>query len=312
MGENGTTPLQQLHRRLARKRKVDLMLEDLQTQLTELENDTVFLYEAYLAEEEELQRLEGESFSALLYRLMGTLEEKQAQGRAELFAAAMKYETAQRQLEDVQAHIAALLQEQATCADAENRFTAAFQAERQRLSEEDPQKAAELLAIEHRIAAAEAEMHEVEEAISVGQRVLSFIDTAAEELSSAEGWSTFDLLGGGLVADMVKHNKLEHAQNDIYDLQQLLRRYRTELADVNMDTEIRLEIGDFLRFADFFFDDIFSGITVLDRIVSAQQQLSTAENRVLDIQQRLSDSLEHFREEAENLRRQRETLVVGG
>ena len=100
MSETGTT-LQQLHRQLARKRKVDLMLEDLQTQLTELEEEAAYLHEAYLAEEDDLQRLEGESFSALLYRLMGTLEEKRSQSEAELYAAAMKYETAQRQLEDV-------------------------------------------------------------------------------------------------------------------------------------------------------------------------------------------------------------------
>ena len=155
-------------------------------------------------------------------------------------------------------------------------------------------------------------MHEVEEALGVGRQVLALIDAAAEELSSAEGWSTFDLLGGGLIADMVKHSRLDHAQDNIYELQHLLRSYRTELADVNMDTDIRLEIGDFLRFADYVFDDVFSGITVLDRIVSAQRRLSETENRVLDIQQRLGSSLEHFREEAAKLRRQHESLVVGG
>ena len=306
-----TTRLQELHRRLARKRKVDLMLQDLQEQLSDLEEEVAFLSEAYLAEQEDVQRLEGEGFMALLYRLLGMLEERQAREEAEAYAAAMKYETASRQLEDVQKHIADLLREQAECADAEAEFSAAFQAERQRLASEDPRKAAELLAAEHRIAAIEAEMHEVEEALAVGETVLQLIDAAAEELSSAEGWSTFDLLGGGLMTDLVKHNKLDHAQHDIYLLQEQLRRYRTELADVTMDTDIRLEIGDFLRFADYFFDDLFSSLAVLDRIVSAQQHLSKAEDQVLDVQYRLQGALDAFREEQEKLKTQRESLVVG-
>ena len=309
---NGSTAsLQELHRCLARKRKVDLMLEDLQTQLTELEDETVYLYEAYLAEQEEAQRLEGESFSALLFRLLGKLGEKQELSRAELYAAAMKYETALHQQEEVQAHIAALLREQAEHADAEALFTAAFQEERRRLSAEEPQKAAELLALEQREAALEAEMHEAEEAFAVGRRVLAVIDAAAEALSDAENWSTFDLLGGGLIADMVKHERLEYAQGDICILQEQLRSYRTELADVSMDAEIRLEVGEFLRFADVFFDDIFSGITVLDHIVSAQRQLSRAEEQVLDVQHRLGESLEKFRGELEKLKTRREELVVG-
>ncbi len=306
-----TVSLQELHRRLARKRKVELMLEDLRAQLAELEDGTAYLYEAYLAEQEDVHRLEGESFSALLFRLLGKLEEQQEQNRAELYAASMKYETALRQQEEVQAHMAALLREQADYADAEERFAAAFQQERQRLAAEEPQKAAELLALEQRMASTETEIREVEEARSAGSRVLGMIDAAAEDLSSAEGWSTFDLLGGGLIADMLKHGRLEHAQGDICILQEQLRSYRTELADVSMDAEVRLEVGEFLRFADMFFDDIFSGITVLDHIISAQRQLSQAEERVLDVQHRLGITAERLSEELEKMKARREELVVG-
>lgn len=73
-----------------------------------------------------------------------------------------------------------------------------------------------------------------------------------DDLSSAKDWSTWDLLGGGLVSDMMKYDRLDKVQNNIKELQHALRSFRTELADLKgrISADISVEMGSFLQFAD--------------------------------------------------------------
>ena len=88
----------------------------------------------------------------------------------------------------------------------------------------------------------------------------------------AENWGTWDLLGGGFVADIVKHDKLDSAQEQVERLQVQLRRFGTELADVAEFAGMQVRIEGFLRFADYFFDDLFSAWAVLDRVGRSKEQ----------------------------------------
>lgn len=309
--EAQTTRLQELQKQLARKRKIDAMLEDLRAQAAALEEETAALREACAAGQADADRLaEGASFSSLLYSLLGKLEEKREKEEAEACAAAMKYETARRQLEEVRRHTETLRREQAAYAAAEEAFRAAFAEERQRLSREDPGRGAELLAAESRLAAISVELREVDEALAVGRDALRALDGIDASLEKAEGWGTRDLPGGGLLTDLAKHSPLDSARSAVYELQELLRRYRTELSDVALNADIRLEVGDFLRFADYFFDDIFSGLAVPDRIHSAQGQLSSVRLQAEEVQELLKELRRSLLEEEQRLSRKREELVL--
>ena len=96
-----------------------------------------------------------------------------------------------------------------------------------------------------------------------------------ELLSSAANLGAWDLLGGGVLADCLKHSRLDEAQSCIHALQVQLGRFEQELADVKLSGGIMLEVGGFLRFADIFVDDIFSGAMVLGRIRDARGQVSS-------------------------------------
>lgn len=307
-----TGELQLLHRQLARRRKLDLMLEDLRSQLTELEDEETFLHEAYLAEEEGVQRGGDESFSALLERLLRRVEQHRTVSEAELCAAAMKAECTARQLSDVQAHLAALLREKERYAGAEAALTAAFQAQRQRLAATGPQRAAELLALEQRIAATEAELREVEEAQVAGARVLAAVENAARRLSGAEGWGGVDLLSSGphtVAAAFAGRSGSVPVENGVYAMQEMLRSYRTELADVELEAGLRMKVDGFLRFADGVFDDLFAASSAWDPVRGAEQRLADAAEQVQAVQDHLAASQERYCAEAARLREQRQRLA---
>ena len=99
-------------------------------------------------------------------------------------------------------------------------------------------------------------MEEVREAAYAGERALSSLKIAQSELSSAKSWGIVDLLGGGLITDMIKHSKMDRASSYMETAKHDLGVFQRELKDVTMHADFQIDVGGFLKFADFFFDGI--------------------------------------------------------
>jgi len=80
-------------------------------------------------------------------------------------------------------------------------------------------------------------------------------------------------MGGGLMADLAKYEELDDAQEQIEQLQVELRRFKTELSDVEITADLQVTVDSFLKFADFFFDGLFADWAVLDHINQAQSRV---------------------------------------
>ena len=75
--------------------------------------------------------------------------------------------------------------------------------------------------------------------------------------------------------DQAKRN-MEQAKYD-------LRSFRRELNDVNMACNLNINTGDFLSFADYFFDGFVVDWVVQDRINNAKRQVEEAIRRTESI-----------------------------
>ena len=95
---------------------------------------------------------------------------------------------------------------------------------------------------------------EKREAIEAGQRALSSLRTAKENLNSAKNWGLVDMFGGGFFSTMLKHSKMDQARQNMEQAKYDLRNFSRELNDVNMACNLNINTGDFLSFADYFFD----------------------------------------------------------
>lgn len=134
------------------------------------------------------------------------------------------------------------------------------------------------------------ELQEIREAIDAGRQALNCLYTAKEKLNSAKNWGLFDLFGGGFITDMVKHSKMNDASRCMEDAKYHLRRFQKELRDINTVMEIRLDVGEFLSFADFFFDGLVADYLVQSRISDARSQVDEAIQQVKNILVRLEAS----------------------
>jgi hypothetical protein len=129
---------------------------------------------------------------------------------------------------------------------------------------------------------------EKREAVDAGYRALQSLRSAQAELNSAKNWGLVDLLGGGLISGLVKHSKMDNAQRYMEQAKYDLSNFSRELNDVNMACNLNIDVGDFLSFADFFFDGFVADWLVQDRINEARRQVEDAIRRVQEIIRQLS------------------------
>ena len=121
---------------------------------------------------------------------------------------------------------------------------------------------------------------EVWEAIAAGERALQSLQETRASLESAGGWGFFDILGGGLISSLIKHSKMSDAQDSLNRAKMDLAGFSRELADVQDLQGLDIQVGDFLTFADFFFDGLLADLLVQSKIQQAKDAVDNAIARV--------------------------------
>lgn len=117
---------------------------------------------------------------------------------------------------------------------------------------------------------------EINEAIDSGERALVSLRTAQEKLNSARNWGIFDMFGGGLITDLIKHSKMNDASAYLEDAKRDLLVFQKELQDVQETIDLKVDVDGFLTFADFFFDGIIMDYVVQSKIAEARKQIEQA------------------------------------
>ena len=302
--------LEKLQRDAARKRRLESMLGELRAQRSELEARVSELEAIKLQEQEDVERLESGGITALFYSLVGKGEEKLTKERREAAAAALKYESAARELDSVMSDIAGCESELAGLSGCEQEYEETLQAKSREVKASGGAAAAKLLELEAQAAACVGRKKEILEARAAGSEALVTAEEILDDLDSAGSWATWDVFGGGIIADIAKHSHLDEAQYAVERLQSQLRRFKTELADVGgIGADVRVNVDGFLRFADYFFDGIFVDFAVMDHISNSAEQVQAVHARISDVLERLHAMLSRTETELNETRAQADELV---
>ena len=136
---------------------------------------------------------------------------------------------------------------------------------------------------------------EIDEALEAVDDALDCLRKAESDLDSASSWGMFDILGGGLISTLIKHNDMDDAQAHMEEAKGALEKLSQELKDVDYQINLDFTVSDFLSFADYFFDGLLADLFVQDRINEAEQQVKEAITKVESIR----DHLHHLRQQAQ-------------
>ena len=133
------------------------------------------------------------------------------------------------------------------------------------------------------------EIREIKEAISAADDALVHLYSARKCLNSAGNWGLLDIFGGGFISGLIKHSKMSDAEREIENARYSLQRFSKELRDVSGYSSIHID--EFLTFADFVFDGLFTDVWVQSKINKAKQQCDDAIIQVDNIRKELTARL---------------------
>lgn len=301
--------LETIQSQIRQKAKIASALKTLKGQLDSLQKEESHLREIRIQEEKDVERVSGGTLSAFIQYILGNQQQRIDQEEAEAYAAAVKHDSVSAQLASVQEDIQAYEEKLRYIGDCESRYKVLLIEKSEALKVAQPIKGAEICALEERIGYIKGQIKEVAEAYSAGSEAVGLLGELYQALNSAENWGVVDLFGGGWVSGAMKHSHLDEAQSQVNRLQTLIRRYTTELADIQIEHNLQIKTGSFLTFADFFFDGLFADYAVLDHITKSLDQIYEIKSKVNDMQGRLLATKQELSTQLQQKEQELEQLV---
>ena len=305
MFEELNSKLEQSRQNIGKYQRLGSKLTDYHKQLKELEDKKTNLQTELKKEERDYDNLLKKSLNNLFLEMLGKMETREQKEYQDVIAVKLKLEETENQLINLKSSIHQLEEERASLYGCEREYEELSRLKYRQLSENNTESAEKIHSYEEQIQSLKCTLTEIKEAEAAGRAVLAKIEIAEEKLDSAHGWGTWDILGGGLISDVMKHSYLDDAQTAVNSIQTLLHHFHTELADIKLDENLSVQIDGFTKFADFFFDGIFSDWAVQSRINSSIEDIASLHSNI----DRVMDKLNALRKTAEsNLIRTEEQL----
>ncbi len=230
--------IEEARQKVFRRDKLNAMLNELRSQKKELENRVVELKSTLDQENEDVEKLEEKGLTHVFYSMLGKLGEQVEKERKEALAARLKYDQAVNELEQLDHQLKLLEEEFQEYKDSQRTYDNLFAKKKEHMLNSHSDTAEQILQLTEELGRAKNNQSEIDEAIRAGEAVCSHIENALNSLDSAKGWGTWDMLGGGLVSDLMKHSHIDEAKGEAEVIQRMLSRFRAELADVRIQNEI--------------------------------------------------------------------------
>ncbi|WP_100408017.1 AAA family ATPase [Bacillus solitudinis] len=281
--------------KLWKKRKYQEHFNRMSSHLKEEQKKTVKLKEQLKKEQQDVERLEGLSVANLFYSLTGRKLEKVDKEKRELIAVELKYQEATKTIEDVTHELETLKQKLLSVTDAEPMYEELLKKKETLIHSHDSLLSEELYHLVDLEAELSASLKEYDEALSAGKQARGSLERALESLHKAQGWSTWDMIGGGAISTAIKHSHMDDSRDEIHQAQRELRLFQEELQDVNNHAKANLDIGGFLTFADYFFDGFIVDWFVHGHIQDSHEHASTTLKQTNDILNKLHKQKESVR-----------------
>jgi hypothetical protein len=260
-------------------------------------------------DQHQVRSLDGLTLTHVMAALHGSREDKLARAGAEADKAAFQAAELTRQVQAVETELRAAQDQASSLAGAPDQYERALTAKEQLLEQSGDPRAHELLSLADERGRLTGELTEIADAERTAQAALTALGSVQDALSSASGWNTFDEFGGGMLASMEKHSRLDQAANLAADADRQLATLRTELTSVGQLAP-QLTVGGGTRFVDICFNSIFTDMAFSAHIGQAQQNTAEAVQTVSGVQQRLQEQRSQAENQLEQIAERRQQLLA--
>lgn len=238
-------------------------------------------HERLRKEKVDVEKLEKTNLSSIIYKISGKYDEKLQKEYQEYITAKTQYDEFSIFMEDLNTQLSKYRREQSKLKDSilekKHQLRHDF-SEGQLLAQQEREQQALLL----------RQKKELEEAILATMNVYGLAKRAKEEYEAAHSYATFDLFGGGIVGDIAKYDRISNAANLVLKLKSASWLMNKEIGDVKQAGLENLdEFTQHMQAIDMFFDNIFTDISVRNRIQRNIDQLNSFIHQLDEIMQDL-------------------------
>lgn len=277
-----------------------------------LESERYRLKELKISLEKEsldVERLEGFSVSKVFYTILGSKEKQVEKERQEYLAAKLKYEECSNSVDSLERESCKLINELSNYQNIGIQYEQLLKTKQAMILSSSSVEAGNLTDLTESVADLKLDIKELDEAIKAGNAVLSVLNTALDYLSNAEDWGTWDMIGGGYFATAEKHSNIDDANDCVIQAQELLRRFKLELGDVDIRCDVDVSIDSFDTFADFFFDGLISDWVVQSQIEDSINNVSEVRDNVAQVVRNLKNNKDICLQEIESTDEKIKSLI---
>lgn len=268
----------------------------------------------YALQEEDVSRLEHLSFARVAASLRGSRASDLERERVEADAARLHVADAQARLDALRAELQSVSGELQRLASAPDDYAAALAEKERHLAESDDPRRARLLNLAQERGRLTAEVAEIDRALRDAGSAELALSQVAQILASAKSWNTYDtFFGGGLMADIAEHNRLDEAARAAAEADRRMSVLRTELADIEAAASPSgpLAISSTTKFVDMWFGNIFTDLAIRSRIAQAQANVTSGIRLVDRVRAQLANRASQARARMSAIEAERRSLLTG-
>jgi hypothetical protein len=281
--------LQQLQTKIAEKQWLHKRLEELKAEVIQQELRVQDLYEQHNKENADVKNLESLSLVGLFYAVLGNKEQQLEKERQEALRAQLTYDEARRSLELLRSDVVNVQNRLEAIGEVETTFEAKLETKLSLLLLSAHPVAIELKNQHTQWQQLQLQQREICEALEAAKQYQEWLLLLISQIQQAKNWGTWDLMGGGWVAGMAKHNHLESARQTVAGLRHHAFKLKKELADLNRTLYTDIEVDAFERFVDIFFDNLFSDWMVQQKISKSLESAEKVRYELHDLMMKLTE-----------------------
>ncbi len=295
--------------RMKEMERLNSLIKGIEFQKGELVYKRDELFRKLKKEEVDVEKLEGLSFTNLFHMIKGDKSDKLYEERKEALAAKLKYDEAVLEINKLNDEIACIRDKISALGNLEKEYDEIIKEKERIIKSGGFNELNELNNLIEKQIDLKNREKEINEALSAGHMVIDSLKQVENSLHSASNWGTYDMLGGGFIATMAKHSRIDEAKDEIDRTQSMLRKFHRELKDVGSTANINIEIGSFLTFADYFFDGLFADWSVQNRINDAEDRVYETLSRVNELINMLERDMRNTQSEFKKLDEEKVRII---
>ncbi len=275
--------------------------------LTALSQEEIRLQSELKKETHEYRSIEKLSIKKLLSLFSDKYEEMMDKEYREMKIAQYKYERLLETIKSQQEQLRHITELLTHYEDVENQYTEMLETKRIWASQNGFDVIADF---EHSLLMQNRKLKELDEALSACKKLIMSLSSAKDDLASAKNWGIFDILGGGLIPSLVKHDHIKRASQYIKDSSEKAAILSRELGDLSMFFSIeQIEIDSLSKTFDTFFDNIFSDMSIQEQINTAYENICHNYETARILFEKLETYRKEILEELSKITKERNELI---